>query len=55
MKYNGIAKMKTQFWEEEERKVIKVDNEGSLPTEVKTVYICLNPIFHLNVFLHIMT
>lgn len=49
-----LQRMKTQFWEEEERKVIKVDDEGSLPTEMKTPYICLNPKFHLNVILDIM-
>lgn len=45
--------MKTQYWEEE-RKVMEVDGKGSLPTEMKTLYVCLNPKFHLNVILDIM-
>ena len=49
-----LQRMKMQFWMDEEKKVIKVGDEGSLPTEMKTLYICLNPKFYLNVILDIM-
>lgn len=52
MKYNRISKNEDSVLGG--RKVIKVDEEGNMPTEMKTLYICLNPKSHLTLILDII-
>lgn len=52
MKYNRISKNEDSGLRG--RKVIKVDEEGNMPTEMKTLYIYLNPKSHLTLILDII-